>query len=177
MSIFKSKKKQSRATKKTDKPAARKPTIMIVDDEENQLHSLESLLLGDYNVIAARNGQEALDKIKASEHPEEISVIISDQRMPMVTGIQLFEELLTLIPKTSRILLTAFPDTPAFLDPYEFILKPYNPEDFLISVKRAVEDYEHRIQEEKEKKNLEKKVSELSKDLNQAHMGTWVAMR
>ena len=177
MSFFKFKKKQSWATKETDKPAARKPTIMIVDDEENQLHSLESLLSGDYNVIAALNGQEALDKIKELEHPEEISVIISDQRMPMLTGIQLFEELLTLIPKTSRILLTAFPDTPAFLDPYEFILKPYNPDDFLISVKRAVEDYEHRIQEEKEKKNLEKKVGELSKDLNQAHMGTWVAMR
>jgi response regulator RpfG family c-di-GMP phosphodiesterase len=177
MSIFKSKKKQSRATKKTDKPAARKPTIVIVDDEKNQLHSLESLLSDDYNVIAARNGQEALDKINALEYPEEISVIISDQRMPMLTGIQLFEELITLIPKTSRILLTAFPDKPAFLDPYEFILKPYNPEDFLISVKRAVEDYEQRIKEEKEKQILEKKVNELSKDLNQAHMGTWISFR
>ena len=177
MSMFKLKKQQLISTKNEDKTFRTKHTIMIVDDEENQLHSLESLLSYDYNVIAARNGQEALDKIKNMEHPEEISVIISDQRMPMLRGIQLFEELLTLIPKANRILLTAFPDTPAFLDPYEFILKPFAPDDFKVSVKRAVEDFEHRIQEEKEKKNLEKKVSDLLKELDQAHMGTWVSLR
>jgi DNA-binding NtrC family response regulator len=164
-------KKQSGVTKIEDGTVKNRHTIMIVDDEEKQLQSLESLLSEEYNVIAARNGQEALDKIKALVHPEEIGVIISDQRMPMLTGIQLFEELLTLIPKTSRILLTAFPDTPAFLDPYEFILKPFDPEDFKASIKRAVEDFEHRKYEEEEKKNLEKKVDELSINLNWAYMG------
>jgi response regulator RpfG family c-di-GMP phosphodiesterase len=178
MSIFNFiKKQQAKSTKNEDKTAVKRQTIMIVDDDKNQLHSLESLLSDDYNVIAARNGQEALDKIKDVEHPEEISVIISDQRMPMMTGIQLFEELITLIPKTSRILLTAFTDTPAFLDPYEFILKPFNPEDFKASVKRAVEDFEHRKHEEEEKRTLEKKVNELSKVLNQAYVGRWACLR
>ena len=177
MSIFNFKKQRVMAAKNEDKNAARKHTIMIVDDEEQQLHSLQSLLSEEYIVIAAQNGQEALDKIKDLKHPETISVIISDQRMPMMTGIQLFEELIALIPKTSRILLTAFTDTPAFLDPYEFILKPFNPEDFKSSVKRAVEDFEHRKQEEETKRTLEEKVNELSKDLNQAYMGTWASLK
>jgi response regulator RpfG family c-di-GMP phosphodiesterase len=176
MSIFKLKKQQLSSTKNEDKTFRKKHTIMIVDDEENQLHSLESLLSEEYNVIAVRNGQEALDKIKVLEHPEEISIIISDQRMPLMTGIQLFEELITLIPKTSRILLTAFTDTPAFIDPYEFILKPFNPEDFKTSIKRAVEDFEHRKHEEEEKKTLEKKVNELSKELNQTFRLSWVSL-
>jgi len=166
MSILNFKKQSANATKNEDKTASKRHTIMIVDDEENQLHSLESLLSEEHNVIAALNGQEALAKIKDLDHPEEISVIISDQRMPMMTGIQLFEELISLIPKTSRILLTAYADTPAFLDPYEFILKPFNPEDFKASVKRAVEDYEHRKYEAEGKRNLEKKLYELSKERN-----------
>jgi response regulator RpfG family c-di-GMP phosphodiesterase len=177
MSIFNFKKQRAKAAKKEDKTAARKHTIMIVDDEVQQLNSLESLLSEEYIVITARNGQEALDKIKDLKHPEGISVIISDQRMPMMTGIQLFEELITLTPKTSRILLTAFTDTPAFLDPYEFILKPFNPEDFKASVKRAVEDFEHRKHEEETKRNLEKKVHELSINLNRAYMGNWRAAK
>jgi len=174
MSIFNFEKRRMNATKNEDKTASKRHTIIIVDDEEKQLHSLESLLSEEYNVIAALNGQEALDKIKDLEHPEEISVIISDQRMPMMTGTLLFEELITLIPKTSRILLTAFSDTPAFLDPYEFILKPFNSEDFEASVKRAVEDFEHRKQEEETKRTLEKRVDELSINLNWAFMGNWL---
>jgi response regulator RpfG family c-di-GMP phosphodiesterase len=169
MSIFNFFKKKSGETKNESKPTAWRHTVMIVDDEENQLHSLEYLLSEEYIVIAARNGQEALDKIKDMEHSEEISVIISDQRMPMMTGIQLFEELITLIPKTSRILLTAFKDTPAFLDPYEFILKPFNPEDFKSSVKRAVEDFEHRKNEEEEKRILRKKLHEKEEDIDQVY--------
>jgi response regulator RpfG family c-di-GMP phosphodiesterase len=169
MSIFNFIKKKSWETKNEDKTTVRRHTVMIVDDEENQLHSLEYLLSEEYIVIAARNGQEALDKIKDLEHPEEISVIISDQRMPMLTGIQLFEKLMTLIPKTSRILLTAFKDTPAFLDPYEFILKPFNPEDFKSSVKRAVEEFEHRKHEEEEKRILGIKLHEIEEDINHVY--------
>ena len=177
MSIFNLQKQRKKATKDEEKTTSKRQTIMIVDDEENQLHSLECLLSEEYIVIAVRNGQEALDKIKDMEHPEEISVIISDQRMPMMTGIQFFEELITLIPKTSRILLTAFKDTSAFLDPYEFILKPFNPEDFKTSVKRAVEDFEHRKHEEEEKRALEKKLNELSEDINQSFMVNWIVLR
>jgi len=170
MSIFNLKKQGTVVVKNGDKTVARKHTIMIVDDEEKQLSSLEFLLSEEYIVIAARNGQEALDKINGLENPNEISVIISDQRMPMMTGIQLFEELITLIPKTSRILITAFKDTPAFLDPYEFILKPFNPEDFKTSVKRAVEDFENRKHEEEEKRILGKRAHVIEEDINQVYI-------
>ncbi|MCU0286129.1 MAG: response regulator [Acidobacteria bacterium] len=144
MSIFNFKKQQANAKKNEDQTTAKKHTIMIVDDEEKQLNSLESLFSEECHVITALNGQEALTKIKGLKNPEELSVIISDQRMPMMTGTQLFQELITLTPKTSRILLTAYADTPAFLDPYEFVLKPFNPESFKNSVKRAIKDFESR---------------------------------
>ncbi|MCU0286131.1 MAG: response regulator, partial [Acidobacteria bacterium] len=65
-----------------NKTTKQKHIILIVDDEEHMLKSLESIFNEDYTVITARGGQEALDWIKTMKHPEKISVIISDQRMP-----------------------------------------------------------------------------------------------
>ena len=73
------------------KEPAKKHTIMIVDDEETALRSLESLLVEEYQVITAKDGQEALNTINTIEHPGDISVIMADQLMPHLTGIQLFE--------------------------------------------------------------------------------------
>jgi len=180
MSIFKLKKQQASSTKNEDKTFRKKHTIMIVDDEENQLLSLESLLSEEYYVIAARNGQEALDKIKELEHPEEISVIISDQRMPMMTGIQLFEKIKKILPNTIRMILTAFDDKNVMLEAInkakidKFILKPFIPEELKKSIKRAVESFaiqrkaENRLQVlEVKNQRLIQKVKKLEENIKQ----------
>ncbi|HLP47773.1 MAG TPA: diguanylate cyclase [Candidatus Kapabacteria bacterium] len=160
--------------KKTGEKQIKKHTIMIVDDENAHLHSMESLLSEDYLIITAQDGEEALNMIFGMENPENISLIISDQRMPGLTGIELFEKLLPILPKTIRIILTGFVDIPVIIDAvnktqiYQFILKPFEPEDLKLRIKRALEAFENqkKVDEyyrtlEEQNKELEKKYKEL----------------
>jgi DNA-binding NtrC family response regulator len=131
-----------------------KHTILIVDDEPMMLTSLASLLSDEYNVLIANDGQEALEIIERIIPQQEISLIISDQRMKKITGVELFKKLVVKseneisLRHTIRIILTGFIDIPIILGAindgkiYEFIQKPFNPDDFLIRVRRAIESYE-----------------------------------
>jgi len=149
-----------------NKEIAHRHTIMIVDDEEAHLRSMESMLSEDYRIITAADGQQALDIINDMDQPESISLIISDQRMPGLSGIELFEKLLLIIPNTIRMILTAFTDVPVIIDSinkakiYEFILKPFEPEDLILRVKRAIEAFDSQQELDDYRQNLEKKVNE-----------------
>lgn len=147
----------------------KKHTIMVVDDKKGQLSSMVSLLSNDYNVIAARDGQEALDIIKKMKQPKEVSLIISGQRMPKLTGIELFEKLIPIIPESFRIIISDRDDKGTIIEAlnkaqiYKFILRPFDPDDLKLTVKRAIEAFEaqqelneyRRTLGEVDKKNLE----------------------
>jgi diguanylate cyclase (GGDEF)-like protein len=147
MSMFETEKYQRIQVKEKE---TRKHTIMIVDDEEAELQYIESLLCDEYNVITDHDGQEALDIIEKMEHPEELSLVISDQRMAGLTGIELFERLISIIPGTIRILLTSYADKDDIIKAindakiYEFILIPFDPDDLKLRIKHAVETYDYR---------------------------------
>lgn len=123
-------------------------TIMIVDDEDSNRRTLSSLLSDKYNLIEATDGQDALDRIAKMPNPENISLIISDQRMPRLTGTELFERLVPVMPKTVRIILTGYADKQAIVDAikrakvYKMVSKPFDRKDFLATVTRALEVYE-----------------------------------
>ncbi len=146
----------------------KKHTIMIVDDEEAHLSSMVSLLSEEYDIITAKDGQEALDITNKMKQPKSLSLIISDQRMPGLNGIQLLERLMPIIPKTIRIILTGYLDIPVIIDSinkaqiYKFISKPFEPEDFKLSVKRAVEAFETQQKLEEYRRILEEQNLELS---------------
>ena len=145
MALFDKKKLQKIKEKEKN---TEKHTIMIVDDEEAHLNSMVSLLSEDYHTIIAQDGQEALGIIEKMEQPEEISLIISDQRMSRLTGLQLFEKIKDTIPNTIRIIITGYDDKHVMLDSinkvkiYEFIMRPFEPEELKRTVKRAVETFE-----------------------------------
>jgi diguanylate cyclase (GGDEF)-like protein len=145
----------------------KKHTIMIVDDEEAHLSSTESLLSEDYHIITARNGQEALDIIQKMDKREELSVIISDQRMPGLTGIELFKKLIPILPKTIRIILTGYIDIPVIIDAvnktqiYQFIQKPFEPEDLKLRIKGAIKAFEREKELEDNRHTLEERNKEL----------------
>jgi DNA-binding NtrC family response regulator len=123
---------------------------MIVDDEEAQLNSLKLLLSDRYEVIVDCGAREALDKIKKMDHPEDICLVISDQRMPVLTGIQLFERLVKILPNTIRIILTGYDETDVIRDSikknqiYDFLRKPVDPDVLMLKIKNAVEAYDYR---------------------------------
>jgi DNA-binding NtrC family response regulator len=178
MAVFGKEKLQKMKVKKVKDDTVKKHTIMIVDDEENALKSMYSLLSEDYHIITARDGQEAFEIIEKMENPEEISLIISDKRMPNLNGIQLFEKLKEIIPDTIRIILTAYDDKKDIIDSinkakiHEFILKTFEPEDLKIKVKRAVETFELKKELEQYRRKLEYTVDKRSEELKdtRAHL-------
>ncbi len=138
------------AIKKLEPAAAapKKHTILIVDDELENLRAVTSTLEDQYNVLIAEDGLTGLELVKNHPQPEQIHMIISDQRMPRMTGIEFLEKTVTIIPKTVRIILTGFTDRDAIIDSinkgqvYKFITKPIDPKDLIVTVRRALEAYE-----------------------------------
>lgn len=122
-------------------------TIMIVDDEPDQLNQLYDLFSRDYDVITAHDGQDALVNIQRMKQPETISVIISDQRMPRLTGLELFRRLIKIIPKTKRIILTGYPEMELVLDGlnkfgiYKYLIKPIKIKELQQAVKDAIGEF------------------------------------
>lgn len=137
-----------RALKENKKQKEKKYTILLVDDEVHNLSTLQDLLSDDYNIHTANDGQEALEFIQADDNAKRINLIISDQRMPRMTGVEFFHQSLDIIPRAKRILLTGFSDVNAIIDSinmgqiYRFILKPFDRHDLLTTVQRALEVFE-----------------------------------
>ncbi|MEY3272175.1 MAG: hypothetical protein RLZZ341_1076 [Pseudomonadota bacterium] len=133
-------------------PAARESRvrIMLVDDEPANLAALSALLGDDYEVLTAADGEAAYEALLSMQDRDGIALVISDQRMPRLTGTQLLERLKSLMPQTLRIILTGYSDLQAILDSlnraeiYRYVSKPVDRDDLLLTVKRAVEAYELR---------------------------------
>ncbi len=145
------------AIKKLDtaQSAKKKYTVLVVDDEKAIVRSLVDTLEDDYDIITANDGQEALELIQNLETPESIHMIISDQRMPKMEGVDLLSKSIPIIPQSMRILLTGFTDVDAIIDSinkgeiYRFLTKPITPQDLLFTVKQAMEIYELRGENER----------------------------
>lgn len=121
-----------------------KHKILIVDDEEANLRALERIFRGDYSVLTVRSGDEALAIL--AHH--DIALLISDQRMPGMTGIELLERTVQLRPQMARILLTGYTDVSTLIEAvncghvYKFVTKPWSNDDLCVTVSRALEHFE-----------------------------------
>lgn len=148
-------------------------TILLVDDEPANLSCLSQILQEDYKVLEAPDGQAALDMVQQMENPEQIHLILSDQRMPRLTGIEFLSKTIPLMPKTIRMLLTGFTDLDSVVDSinkgriYSFLTKPIEPVNLKLAVDQAIETYclEQGILEKTARlldveKRLEREVSE-----------------
>jgi len=118
-----------------------KPRILLVDDEERILRSLGMLLRMHYQVFATSDGHEALAILKR----EKIHVLISDQRMPIMTGTELLRQARAIAPDTIRILLTGYADADAALEAvndgeiFRYINKPWGPKELRDTIAQAVQ--------------------------------------
>jgi diguanylate cyclase (GGDEF)-like protein len=164
-----------------EKNIDREHTILVVDDELANIESLTMILEEKYNIIKAQNALEALTIIKNETNPEKINLIIADQRMPDMMGVEFLKQTMPIIPDAMRIILTGFMEVNDIIDSinegkiYKFLTKPIEPNDLLITVKRALEAYELQIQNKSliEKlqymnENLEKKVEERTIQLQES---------
>jgi len=119
-------------------------TILVVDDEIANLQKLHRTFVNRYPVLSATSGREALDLVQKNEG---IAVIVADQRMPDMTGVDFLRRTLDLLPHAIRIILTGFTDVDVLMEAintckvYRYMVKPWDPPDLLMTVERGMESY------------------------------------
>jgi phosphoserine phosphatase RsbU/P len=132
-------------------------TILVVDDEIANLQKLHRTFINSYSVLSAGSGSQALELVHKNK---DIAVIIADQRMPDMTGIELLQKSMSLIPDAVRIILTGYTDVDVLLEAinsckvYRYIVKPWDPPDLLMTVQRGLEAYRLARENEQFRKEL-----------------------
>lgn len=133
-----------------------KPNILYVDDEMNNLISFKALFRIKYNVFIAEGGSGAIKIL--NEH--EIHVIITDQRMPEMTGVEFLETILQDHPDPIRILLTGYADLNAVIDAinkgkiFHYLSKPWDEVELETTINRAYDIYKQRREEKETSEKL-----------------------
>ena len=147
-----------------------KHTILVVDDEISITKSLHRLFRKEgFNVIEANSGKEGLEKLKSLDKPA--SGIISDQRMPNMTGSQFLQKAKTIAPDAFRILLTGYSEIDAIIEAinmgriHRYITKPWKDEELLFQVCESLKQYEL-VLENKRLNNIVKKQNRELKEIN-----------
>ncbi len=125
----------------TPDAAGAKPTLLFVDDEERILRSLRMLFAANYRVLATTDGNEALEILRR----EKVHALISDQRMPIMAGVDLLRQAREIAPDTMRLLLTGYSDIDAIVgsindgEVFRYISKPWNADDIRGIIGEATE--------------------------------------
>lgn len=120
-----------------------------MDDEVNNLVSFKATFRIKYNVFTAESGEEAIKLLNEND----INIIITDQRMPNMTGVEFLESILSEHPDPIRVLLTGYADMNAVIDAvnkgkiFHYLSKPWNEEELDITITRAYEVYQKRMTE------------------------------
>lgn len=124
--------------------------VLYIDDEENNLFSFKATLRTTFEIYTAISGE--VGKAILKENPD-ISVIVTDQRMPEMTGVEFLESIIDDYPDSVRILLTGYADMGAVIDAvnkgkiYHYLSKPWVEEELTNTIINAYRVYEERINE------------------------------
>jgi signal transduction histidine kinase len=124
--------------------ANKRYTVLAVDDEKENLNLLARILEDRHRVLLARDGKSALELLRK----HDIHLVLADQRMPGMSGVELLEEVRARHPQPVRLLITAYPDMDVAVGAINrggvkrFISKPYDPKELLAAVNRELEFYE-----------------------------------
>ncbi len=137
--------------------------ILYIDDEPHNLTAFKATFRRVYNVFVAESAEEGRKILENNL----IHIILSDQRMPKITGIEFFESILLTFPDPIRILITGYTDINAVIDAinrgqvYKYLTKPWNENDVRIFIEKAYEVYHLR----KENVELTHKLIDANKKL------------
>jgi DNA-binding NtrC family response regulator len=123
---------------------AGKHSSLLVDDEPEILYSLRALVRREFEVHTADGGDQALDVL----HHHPVHVIMTDQRMPEMSGVELLARARTECPEAVRIIFTGYADLKAVIDAvnrgeiYRYLTKPWDPDELLAVLHQACEQYD-----------------------------------
>ena len=154
-----------------------KHPILAVDDEAEILFSLRGLLRREFEVHTAESGQEAMEILQ--QHP--IHVVMTDQRMPAMTGVELLGRVRGEWPDAIRMVFTGYSDIKAVIESinqgqiFRYILKPWDPDELHAILRQACEEYDRIVERKRllgELRDLQARVLALIDGLKAGRLGT-----
>jgi len=152
----------------------RRHTLLVVDDEPDVVQSLQDLLRREYNVLGATHAREGLRLL----HEQPVHVVMSDQRMPEISGVEFLRTVGRDCPDAIRLLFTGYADIKAVIDAineghvYRYITKPWDPDELFTVLHQAGEQYDllqerRQLLEDLRRKNQE--LEQANAELRQAN--------
>jgi sigma-B regulation protein RsbU (phosphoserine phosphatase) len=157
-------------------PSNPKYSVLYIDDEEHNLISFKSTFRREYNIHVANSGKSGLEIMEKNE----INLVITDQRMPEMTGVEFLEKVKNLYPDCVRMIMTGFSDMEAIIQAinkgniYRYITKPWNRAELKITIDSAFEVYHLKLQNrnliadlKEVNQNLEKIVEQRTRQIEQ----------
>jgi response regulator RpfG family c-di-GMP phosphodiesterase len=142
---------------------APKHCLLVVDDEPDVCDSVHDLLRREFRVLKATSAQEGFRLMQE----EEVHIIMTDQRMPRITGVELLETVKAKNPNAIRLLFTGYADLESIIAAinqghvYHFLKKPWQPEDLLAAVRMAASEYDRLIAASEEGERLRGEIGNL----------------
>lgn len=143
--------------------------VLIADDEIANLQKLKRTFAGTYTVLEAASGKEALKILET----ESVAAIITDQKMPSMSGVELLARSLELSPDSVRIILTGYTEVDDLMDAinqgqvHRYITKPWEPNSLREAVRKELESWELRRENDRLSRELEKINDALSRENTQ----------
>jgi response regulator RpfG family c-di-GMP phosphodiesterase len=152
----------------------RKHTLLIVDDEPGLLQALRHQFCRDFRVLTAESGHAALELLGM----EDVHVILSDQRMPGMTGDVFLAQARALRPDAVRLLFTGYADIQSVINAvkegriFRYILKPWDPAELDGVVSQAVEHHDLTVDRRRliaELREANERLSQANRELGEAN--------
>ena len=128
--------------------ASNKHTLLVVDDEADVCDSVHDLLRREFHVLKAPSAEEGLNLMRT----HEVHIIMTDQRMPKATGVELLRSIRTGHPQAIRMLFTGYADVDSVIAAinqghiFKFLKKPWQPHELEEAVREAAAEYERLVE-------------------------------
>ncbi len=140
-----------------------KHCLLVVDDEPDVCDSVHDLLRREFRVLKAHGAEEGFRLMR----DEEVHIIMTDQRMPKITGVELLSKVKAKDPKAVRMLFTGYADLESIIAAinqghiYQFLRKPWQPEDLLAAVRQAAVEYDRLVDQDEDADRLRAEIADL----------------
>jgi response regulator RpfG family c-di-GMP phosphodiesterase len=144
-----------------------KHTLLVVDDEQGVSDSVHDLLRREFKVLKARSGAEGMKLLQENE----IHIIMTDQRMPQLTGVEFLNKIRLGHPQAVRMLFTGYADIDAIIAAinhghiYKFLRKPWQPEELEEAVREAAAEYDRLVTQAEEMDRMRQEIRQLHERL------------
>src|SRR5437868_10264931 len=148
--------------------APKKHTLLVVDDEPDVCDSVHDLLRREFKVLRAKNADEGINLMRQNE----VHIIMTDQRMPKVTGVELLSQIRLGHPQAVRMLFTGYADLDSIISAinqghiFRFLKKPWQPADLEAAVREAAREYDRLVEQAQEMQRLQDEIARLRERVN-----------